>query len=189
MFSHLYTDHMMYEYDKHHFLFEGAIQELRYYAYMLPGTQKHWTLSLKGKTEHICVKGIHASCCSPICSGCSWPPPSLAGMLPNMDASVQGERTVHRHVVFHKGLEERRIGESKHLMISVCFLGGWSEMSLVPTLFCSLFHLCFFWFSHRIWVWPESYSRSTRHIHSDWRGSHHELSVWNKLRQLQHFLV
>ena len=26
-FSHLYIDHMMYEYDKHHFLFEGVTQE------------------------------------------------------------------------------------------------------------------------------------------------------------------
>ena len=40
-FSHLYIDHMMYEYDKHHFLFEGVTQELRYYAYVLPGAQKH----------------------------------------------------------------------------------------------------------------------------------------------------
>jgi len=32
---------MMYEYDEHHFLFEGVTQELRYYAYVLPGTQKH----------------------------------------------------------------------------------------------------------------------------------------------------
>ena len=41
VFSHLYTDHMMYEYDEHHFLFEGVTQELRYYAYVLPGAQKH----------------------------------------------------------------------------------------------------------------------------------------------------
>ena len=189
VFSHLYTDHMTCEYDKHHFLFEGVTQELRDYAYVLPGTQKHWILSLRQNWACLC-RGFHASCRSPICSGCSWSSPSLVGMLPNVGARVQGERTAHRHVELHRDLGRKGgLEKSKSLRISVCFLGMWSEMRLIPTLFYSLLHLCFLIFFHRIWCSPESYSRSTRHIHSDWRGSHCELLVWNKLEQLQHFLV
>ena len=42
--------------------------------------------------------------------------------------------------------EERKTGE-KSLRISVCFLGLWSEMRLIPTLFYILLHLCFLIFS------------------------------------------
>ena len=116
---------------------------MRYYAYVLPGTQKHWPLTLRQNWGHLC-RGFHASCRSPACSGCSWSSPSLVGMLPNMGVRVQGERTAPRHVVLHRDLGKKGgLGKSKSLRISVCFLGVWSEMRLIPTLFYSLLHLCF----------------------------------------------
>ena len=59
-------------------------------------------------------QGIPCLMRSPVCSGCSWPSPSLVGMLPNVGVSVQGERTAHRCVVCTQGLgEERRTGEKQ----------------------------------------------------------------------------
>ena len=65
-------------------------------------------------------------------------------MLPSMGARVQGERPAHRRVVLHEDLgREGGLEKSKRLMNSGCFGGWWSSMSLIPTLFYSLFHLCF----------------------------------------------
>ena len=62
---------------------------------------------------------IRASCRSPGCSGCSWPPPSLVGMLPSMGARVQGERPAHRHAELRRDLGRKGVGKSKRLMVSV----------------------------------------------------------------------
>ena len=147
------------------------------------------TLSLRQNWAHLC-RGIHASCCSPACSGCSWPSPSLVGMLPSMGAHVQGERPAHRHVVLHGDLgREGGLEKSKHRMISGCFWGvvvlnepnSYIILFIVSSLFSD--------FPHRIWCSPESYSRPARHTQSSWGISYPKLSVWSKSEQVQHFLV
>ena len=110
-----------------YFLFGRSHTETSYYVYVLPGTQRHWNLSLRQNWAHLC-RGIHASCLSPVCSGCSWLSPSLIGMLSNMGASVQGERPAHRHVVLHRDLGRKGgLGKSKHLMVSVWFVNIWVQ--------------------------------------------------------------
>ena len=92
-----------------------------YYVYVLPGAQRHWTLSLRQNWAHL-SRGFCASCRSPVCSGCSWPSPSLVGSLPSLGASVWGERTAHRHGVLHRDLGRKGgLGKSKCLRISVWF--------------------------------------------------------------------
>ena len=104
-------------------------------------------------------RGIHASCHSLVCSGCSWPSPSLVGMLPIMGVSVWGERPAHRHMVLHRDLGRKGgLGKSIFIMISIWVFFG-SQISLMATLFCSLLQLSFLIFFHRIWCGPESYSR------------------------------
>ena len=110
-----------------YFLFGRSHTGTSYYVYVLPGTQRHWNLSLRQNWAHLC-RGIHASFLSPVCSGCSWLSPSLAEMLSNMGASVQGERPAHRHVVLHRDLGRKGgLGKSKHLMISVWFVNIWVQ--------------------------------------------------------------
>ena len=119
----------------------------RYYVYVLPGTQRHWTLSLRQNWAHLC-REIQASCRSPACSGCSWPSPSLVGMLPNVGARVQGERTAHRCVELHRDLGRKGgLGKSKRLRISIWVINIWVSPKLISALFCSLFQLCFLTFS------------------------------------------
>ena len=155
----------MYEYDKHNFLFEGITQELRYYAYVLPGAQKHWTLSLRQNWAHLWGESMpHAAL--PVCSGYFWPSPCLVGMLPNMGVSVQSERTAHRHVVFHRDLRRKgRLELASILWFQFGFLGRviWNEPNSYTILFTA--SSLFSDFFHRIWYCPESYSRSTKHIH------------------------
>ena len=85
-----------------------------------------------------------------------------------------------------QGLGEERIGE-KQASYDFNFL------SLDPKEFLHYFIHCFifvFWFfSHRIWCGPESYSRPVRCIQPSGAVSHPELSVWNKLDCLLPFLV
>ena len=110
-----------------YFLFGRSHTGTSYYVYVLPGTQRHWNLSLRQNWAHLC-RGIHASCLSPVCSGCSWLSPSLIGMLSNMGARVQGEKPAHRHVELHRDLGRKGgLGKSKHLMISVWFVNIWVQ--------------------------------------------------------------
>ena len=83
--------------------------------------------------------------------------------------------------------EERRTGEKQESYDFSLFFGGviWNEANSYTILFTA--SSLFSDFFHRLWYSRESYSGSTRHIHSDCRGHHHELSVWNNLEQLQHF--
>ena len=91
---------------------------------------------------------FHASCRSPVCSGCSWPSSSPVGMLQNMGASVQGERRAHSHVVLHRDLGRKwGLEKSKHLMISIWVVNIWVSPRLISALFCSLFQFCFLTFS------------------------------------------
>ena len=105
------------------------------------------TLNSQLETEaHLC-RGIRASCRSPVCSGCSWPSPSLVGMLANMGASVQGERPAHRRMELHRDVGRKGGSEeSISIMISVWVFFG-SQISLMPTLFRSLVQLSFLIFS------------------------------------------
>ena len=97
----------------------GSHRGSGWYVYVLPGTQRHWTLSLRQNSAHMC-REIHASCSSPVCSGCSWPSPSLVGMLSNVGARVQGERPAHRHVELHRDLGRKGgLEKSKRLRISI----------------------------------------------------------------------
>ena len=92
-------------------------------------------------------RGIHASCRSPVCSGCSWPSPSLVGMLPSLGASVWGKRPAHRHVELPRDLGRKGgLGKSIFIMISIWVFFG-CQISLIPTLFCSLLQLGFLFFS------------------------------------------
>ena len=153
---------------------------------MLTGTQRHWALSLRQDWAHLC-KGIHASCRSRVCSGCSWPSPSLVGMLSNVGASIQGERTAHRHVVLHRDLgKKEKIEKSKNLMISIFCLWILNNSYTILFTASSLFSD---FFPHSIWCGPESYSKPARYIQSSGAVSHPELSVWNKLEKLLPFLV
>ena len=94
---------------------------------VLPSTYRHCNLSLRQNQVHLCW-GIHASCRSPVCSGCSWPSPSLVGMLPSMGVSVQGERTAHRCVLLHRDLGKKGgLEKSKHLRISVWLVNIWVQ--------------------------------------------------------------
>ena len=158
----------------------GSHAGIGYYVFGLPGTQRHWTLILRQNWAHSC-RGFHASCRSPVCSGCSWPSPSLVGMLANMGVSVQGERPAHRHVVIHRDLGRKGGSEeSISIIISVWVFFG-SQISLMPTLFCSLLQLGFLIFFHRIWCGPESYPRPAIHNQSNRAICHSELSVWSKV--------
>ena len=124
----------------------GSHAGIGYYVFGLPGTQRHWTLSLRQNWAHSC-RGFHASCSSPVCSGCSWPSPSLVGMLANMGARVQGERPAHRHAELHRDVGRKGGSEeSISIMISVWVFFG-SQISLMPTLFRSLVQLSFLIFS------------------------------------------
>ena len=113
----------------------------RYYVYVLQGTQKHWTLSLRQNWAHLC-RGFHASCRSPICSGYSWPSPSLVGML-------QAWVCVFRVKGLHTGAwsftgtwrGKEDWGKARVLGFQFVFWGVWSQMRLIPTLFYSLLHL------------------------------------------------
>ena len=105
-----------------YFLFGRSHTGTSYHVDVLPGTQRHWNLSLRQNWAHLCRR-VHASCLSPVCSGCSWPSPSLVGMLLNLGVNVQGERTAHRRVELHRDLGRKGgLGKSKRLMISVWFL-------------------------------------------------------------------
>ena len=100
-----------------------------------------------GRIKHIHVENP-SSCHSPACSGCSWPSPSLVGMLPNVGARVQGERTAHRCVELHRDLGRKGgLGKSKRLRISIWVINIWISPKLISALFCSLFQLCFLTFS------------------------------------------
>ena len=70
-----------------YFLFGRSHTGTSYHVYVLPGTQRHWNLSLRQNWAHLCRR-IHASCLSPVCSGCSWPSPSLVRMLSSMGANI-----------------------------------------------------------------------------------------------------
>ena len=170
----------------------------RTWGYMYMCCQEHKdTLSLRQNWAHLC-RGTQASCCSPACSGCSWPSPSPVGMPPNVGASVHGERPAHRCVVLHRALGKKGgLGKSKHLRISVCFGRGEVVVLNKSNPYTILLTSDF---PHRIQCSPESYSRPSRHIQSSWGVSYPELSVWNKSEQqhftscycnnkLQHFLV
>ena len=62
-------------------------------------------------------RGIHASCCSPVCPGCSWPSSSPVGILKEKQASYD---------------------------FSLAFLFfSFFFFTLIPILFYSLLHLCF----------------------------------------------
>ena len=160
----------------------------RYYECVLPGTQRCWTLSLRQKSAHLC-RGFHASCRSLVCSVCSWPSPSLVGRLPNVGASVQGEGTAHRCWCAHRDLGGKEDwGKASVLWFQFGFYFGVLNESNSYTILFTASSL-FSDFFHRIWCGPESYSRPARHIQRSWGGSHPELSLWNKLEQLQHFLV
>ena len=105
-----------------YFLFGRSHTGTSYHVDVLPGTQRHWNLSLRQNWAHLCRR-VHASCLSPVCSGGSWPSPSLVGMLLNLGGNVQGERTAHRRVELHRDLGRKGgPGKSKRLMISVWFL-------------------------------------------------------------------
>ena len=99
-FPHLGTDHVVYEHDKPHFLSGGGVTQEPGAMYMCCQALKDAEFLAWGRIKHIYVQNP-SSCCSPACSGCSWPSPSLVGMLPNVRACVQGERTAHRHVELH----------------------------------------------------------------------------------------
>ena len=64
-----------------------------------------------------------------------------------MGASVQGERTTHRRMELHRDVGRKGGSEeSVSIMISVWVFFG-SQISLMPTLFCSLLQLGFLIFS------------------------------------------
>ena len=100
--SHLCTDHVVYKHDNSHFLLG---ESHRYWVLCIWAARHSKTLNsqLEAELTHSC-RGFHASCRSPVCSGCSWPSPSLVGRLANMGASVQGERPAHRHAELHRDL-------------------------------------------------------------------------------------
>ena len=127
---------------------------------MLPGTQRHWALSLRQNSAHL-SREIHASCRSPVCSGCFWPSLSLVGMLPNMGVSVQGERTAHRHVVLHRDLGKKgKLEKSKQASYDFNFFVFGS--SITPTLFYSLLHLCFLIFFPQHLLWPRKLLKTSQ---------------------------
>ena len=69
-------------------------------------------------------------------------------MLPNVGASVQGERPAHRCVELHRDLGRKGgLGKSKRLRISIWVINIWIGPKLISALFCSLFQLCFLTFS------------------------------------------
>ena len=70
-----------------YFLFGRSHTGTSYHVYVLPGTQRHWNLSLRQNWAYLCRR-IHVSCLSPVCSGCSWPSPSLVRMLSSMGANI-----------------------------------------------------------------------------------------------------
>ena len=107
------------------------------------------------------------------------------------ECKCSGWKVCTQAVELHRDLGKRGgLEKSKSLRISIWFLGVWSEMSLIRTLFYSLLPLCFLvFFSHRIWCGPESYSRPVRCIQPSGAVSHPELSVWNKLECLLPLLV
>ena len=157
------------------------------YMYMCCQALKD-TLSLRQNWAHLC-RGIHASCCSPACSGCSWPSPSLVGVLPSMGAHVQGERPAHARGASRGLGEGRRTGEKQALHDFRLFWGvvvlnepnSYIILFIVSSLFSD--------FPHRIQCSPESYSKPARHFHSSWGDSHPELSIWDSSEPLSHFLV
>ena len=83
--------------------------------------------------------------------------------------------------------EERRTGEKQTSMISIFCLwilnNSYTILFIAPSLFSDFF------FPHRIWCGPESYSRPVRCIQPCGAVSHPELSVWNKLEHLLPLLV
>ena len=146
-FSHLGTDKLVYEHDKPHFLSGGGVTQEPGAMYMCCQALKDAEFLAWGRIKHIYVQNP-SSCRSPVCSGGSWPSPSLVGMLPNVRACVQGERTAHRHVELHRDLGRKwGLGKSKCLRISVWVINIWVSPKLISALFCSLFQLCFLTFS------------------------------------------
>ena len=64
-----------------------------------------------------------------------------------MGVSVWGERPAHRHMVLHRDLGRKGgLGKSIFIMISIWVFFG-CQISLIPTLFCSLLQLGFLFFS------------------------------------------
>ena len=166
-----------------YFLFGRSHTGTSYHVDVLPGTQRHWNLSLRQNWAHLCRR-VHASCLSPVCSGGSWPSPSLVGMLLNLGGNVQGERTAHRCVELHRDLG-RKGGPGKASVLWFQFgfyFRDLNESKSHTILFTASSRVSNFF--HRIWCGPESYSRPARHIQSSWGVSRHELSVWDKLEQL-----
>ena len=143
--SHLCTDHVVYKHDNSHFLLG---ESHRYWVLCIWAARHSKTLNsqLEAERTHSC-RGFHASCRSPVCSGCSWPSPSLVGRLANMGVSVQGERPAHRHAELHRDVGRKGGSEeSVSIIISVWVFFG-SQISLIPTLFCLLLQLSFLIFS------------------------------------------
>ena len=121
------------------------------------------TLSLRQNWAQLC-RGIHASWRSPVSSGCSWPSPSLVGMLPHMRAHCSGWKDCTQACGASQGLgEERRTGEKQ---VSCDFSLIWGALVLHESnSYIILFTVSslFSDFPHRIQCSPESYSRPARH--------------------------
>ena len=161
----------------------------RTWGYMYMCCQEHKdTLSLRQNWAQLC-KGIHASWHSPVSSGCSWPSPCCRD-APTHGYTCSGWKDCTQARGASQGLGEER--GTEEMQASYDFSWFWGAVVLNESnSYIILFTVSslFSDFSPTGKCSPECYSRRVRHIQSSWGVSYPELSVWNKLEQLQHFLV